>query len=109
MALATAVPPFVLDQSDVAKRVEYAFGGGQRDIARMLPIFGNAGISHRYSCVPIEWYTEPHGWKERNDLYIVNAVSLLEKVTLELLEKANITRDAIDAIVTVSTTGIATP
>ena len=108
MAVATAVPPFVLDQSDVAKRVEYVFGG-HRDVSRMIPIFGNAGISRRYSCVPVDWYTQPHGWKERNDLYIVNAVSLLETVTLALLEKANIARDAIDAIVTVSTTGIATP
>jgi alkylresorcinol/alkylpyrone synthase len=108
MAVATAVPPFVLDQSDVARRVEYVFGS-QRDVARLIPIFGNAGISRRYSCVPVEWYTEPHGWKERNDLYLENAVALFEKVTLALLEKAKITRDAIDAIVTVSTTGIATP
>jgi alkylresorcinol/alkylpyrone synthase len=109
MAVSTAVPPFVLDQSDVAKRVEYAFSGVHRDISRMMPIFGNAGIDRRYSCVPIEWYSQPHGWKERNELYIASAVSLLEKVTLDLLEKANIGRDAIDAIVTVSTTGIATP
>ena len=108
MAVATAVPPFVLDQSDVARRVEYVFGS-QRDIRYLIPIFGNAGISRRYSCVPVEWDTEPHGWKERNDLYLVNAVSLFEEVTLKLLEKAKISRDAIDAIVTVSTTGIATP
>jgi alkylresorcinol/alkylpyrone synthase len=108
MAVATAVPPFVLDQSDVARRVEYVFGS-QRDVSRLIPIFGNAGISRRYSCVPVEWYTQPHGWKERNELYIANAVSLLETVTLALLEQAKIARDAIDAIVTVSTTGIATP
>ena len=75
MAVATAVPPFVLDQSDVARRVEYVFGS-QRDIRYLIPIFGNAGISRRYSCVPVEWYTEPHGWKERNDLYLENAVAL---------------------------------
>lgn len=108
MAVATAVPPFMLDQSDVAKRVEHVFGS-HRDVSRMIPIFGNAGISRRYSCVPVDWYTRPHGWKERNDLYLANAVSLLETVTLALLEKAKIARDAIDAIVTVSTTGIATP
>jgi alkylresorcinol/alkylpyrone synthase len=108
MALATAVPPFVLDQSDVAKRVEHLFGA-HRDIQRMLPVFANSGISRRYSCVPVDWYGVPHGWKERNDLYIENAVSLLETVTLGLLEEAKVKRDAIDAIVVVSTTGIATP
>ena len=108
MAIETAVPSFVLEQGDVAKRVEYLFGG-HKDIQRMMPIFENSGIKRRYSCVPIEWYSLPHGWKERTDLYVEHAVSILEKVTLSLLESAKIRRDEIDAIVTVSTTGIATP
>jgi len=108
MAVETAVPPFPLDQSDVVRRVEHLFGA-HKDIQRMLPVFQNSGISRRYSCVPVDWYSLPHGWKERNDLYIEHAVSLLEKVTLALLDAADLKRDAIDAIVTVSTTGIATP
>ncbi len=108
MALETAVPPFPLDQPDVAKRVAHLFGG-HRDIQRMMPIFANSGIARRYSCVPVDWYEHPHGWKERNALYIENAVSLLERVTLTLLRQADLSRDAIDAIVCVSTTGIATP
>ena len=35
MAIETAVPPFVLEQGDVAKRVEYLFGG-HKDITRMM-------------------------------------------------------------------------
>jgi len=108
MAIETAVPSYVLEQGDVAKRVEILFGG-HKDIQRMMPIFENSGIKRRYSCVPIEWYGLPHGWKERTDLYIEHAVSILEKVTLALLESAKVRRDEIDAIVTVSTTGIATP
>jgi alkylresorcinol/alkylpyrone synthase len=108
MAIETAVPPYALDQVDVAKRVELLFGA-HKDIHRMLPVFENSGIERRYSCVPLDWYSEDHGWKDRNDLYIHHAVSLLETVALRLLEGAKLKPDDIDAIVTVSTTGIATP
>ena len=108
MAIETAVPPYVLGQKEVAKRVEYLFGS-RTDIQRMLPVFENSGIARRYSCVPLDWYSRPHGWKERNELYIENAVSLLEQVALALLQSADVRADEIDTIVTVSTTGIATP
>ena len=107
-ALATAVPPFVLEQKDVAKRVETLFGSLE-DIRRLMPVFENAGINRRYSCVPIGWYDDAHGWKDRNALYIQSAVPLLESVACELLRSAKLQCHDIDAIVTVSTSGIATP
>lgn len=108
LAIETAVPPYALDQGDVAKRVEHLFGA-RTDIRRMMPVFENSGIERRYSCVPIDWYSRTHGWKERNALYIEHAVSLLENVMVALLESAKLNVDDIDMIVTVSTTGIATP
>src|ERR1700753_410940 len=77
LALKSAVPPFVLDQSDVSVRATALFGA-HRDMTRMIPIFENTGIQRRYSCVPIDWYAEPHGWRDRNTLYIDNAVDLFE-------------------------------
>jgi alkylresorcinol/alkylpyrone synthase len=108
VALKSAVPPFVLNQSDVAERARQLFSEG-KDISRLMPVFENTGIARRYSCVPIDWYTEPHGWIDRTQLYVDNAVTLLEKVTLALLDEAGVTKDAIDMIVVASTTGIATP
>ena len=55
LGVATAVPPFVLDQSDVVERVKLLFGRSP-DLDRLLPVFLNTGILRRYSCVPIEWY-----------------------------------------------------
>jgi alkylresorcinol/alkylpyrone synthase len=97
-----------LDQKDVRTSARYLFSG-RADIDRLLPIFENTGIARRYSCVPIDWYTEPHGWRDRTELYIDNSVALLEKVARECLAAARLKVDDIDAIVTVSTTGIATP
>ncbi|MEI9933009.1 MAG: type III polyketide synthase [Rhizomicrobium sp.] len=108
LALKSAVPPYVLEQSDVVIRAGRLFGE-RRDVERLMPIFGNTGIDRRYSCVPIDWYNDDHGWQDRTALYVSNAVDLLEKVTRGLLENAKLTTDDIDAIVVSSTTGIATP
>jgi alkylresorcinol/alkylpyrone synthase len=108
LALKSAVPPYALDQTDVCVRAAQLFQD-RRDITRLLPVFENTGIERRYSCVPIEWYTDQHGWTDRTNLFVENAVALLEKVALRLLEQAKLTRDDIDTIVVSSTTGIATP
>jgi alkylresorcinol/alkylpyrone synthase len=109
LAVATAVPPFALGQSDVTRRIELALGPRSREIVRLLPMFGNTGIETRYSCVPIEWYEELHQWPERNQVYLDSALELLETATRRVLTRAERRPDEIDAIVVVSTTGIATP
>ncbi|MGH6871112.1 MAG: type III polyketide synthase [Rhizomicrobium sp.] len=108
LAVKSAVPPHTIEQEDAAARARALFAG-RRDIDRMMPIFINTGIERRYSCVPIEWYLEPHGWTDRTKLFVENAVNLLEQVAGKLLDEANLKKDNIDAIVVVSTTGIATP
>ena len=108
LALKSAVPSHILEQSDVTTRAAHLFQG-RRDIDRLLPVFTNTGIDRRYSCVPIEWYADPHGWQDRTNLYIENATDLFERVTNALLEEAGLTTNDIDAIVAVSTTGVATP
>ena len=81
----------------------------QADVERLLPVFANTGIERRYSCVPIEWYAEPHGWKDCTALYVQHAVQLFETVAPACLAEAKLAPDGIDAIVTVSTTRVATP
>ncbi|HXR95175.1 MAG TPA: type III polyketide synthase [Rhizomicrobium sp.] len=78
-------------------------------MAKLFPVFANTGIDRRYSCVPVEWYLQDHGWKDRTALYIENAVDLLEKVARGLLDETGLKPDEIDNIVVVSTTGVATP
>ena len=108
LAVATAVPPYPLDQNDVIERVKLLFGRSP-DLDRLLPVFLNTGIHKRYSCVPIEWYDGAHGWPERNRIYLASALDLLEAATQRVLCAAGRHKEDIDSIVVVSTTGIATP
>jgi len=108
LAVATTVPPYPLDQDDVVERVKLLFGRSP-DLDRLLPVFANTGIQRRYSCVPIEWYDRPHGWPERNRVYLASALDLLEAATKRVLSLNGRDKREIDKIVVVSTTGIATP
>ena len=108
LAIATAVPPYPLDQTDVIERVKLLFGRSP-DLDRLLPVFLNTGIHRRYSCVPIEWYDRAHGWPERNRIYLDSALDLLEAATKRLLSLTGRHKGDIDSIVVASTTGIATP
>ena len=94
--------------------VHYYFGDARQLMEqvmaqRLMPVFDNAGIGGRYSCVPLDWYERDHDWPERSALYVENAVALLERAARDCLARAACPIDAVDAIVTVSTTGIATP
>ncbi|HUB96615.1 MAG TPA: 3-oxoacyl-[acyl-carrier-protein] synthase III C-terminal domain-containing protein [Stellaceae bacterium] len=110
LALATAVPAHRLGQEDAARRARLIFGkGADFDLDRLLPVFDHAGVGERRSCVAIDWFERPHGWVERNALYLEHAVKLLERAALAALHRARLHPHDIDEVVCVSTTGIATP
>ena len=92
VSLRTAVPDYPVNQADAARRAGHLFQAFP-EVLRLLPVFDNTGIETRYSCVPIGWYTEPHGWKERNELYLKHSVDLLERVTIDCLAEAELARD----------------
>lgn len=108
LGLQSATPPYVIDQADAAAVARRLFAE-VRDISRLAGVFTNTGIRRRYSCVPIDWYETGHGWAERTALFQASAVDLLEQVARKLLDEAGLTADAIDVLVVVSTTGVATP
>ena len=107
-AIATAIPPHRLDQSNVVARVEQLFGRSP-DFERLIPVYANSGIDCRYSAVPFEWFDEPHGWADRNRAYLAGALDLIEAAAGRALDRAGIELGDIGGIVAVSTTGVATP
>ncbi len=109
LSLATAVPAFQLRQDEVARASRRAFERSGSEIERLMPVFANAGIVTRYACMPVDWYLEPHGWVERSRLYVEHSVDLLARVATDCFDRAGCSVDDVDGIVTVSTTGIATP
>ncbi len=108
-SLATAVPDHVLNQDKVASEAAGVFGNALGSFERLAPVYRNAEIETRYSCVPIDWYTAETGFRDRNDLFLSNAVALLDRAAREAIAEAGLAPSDIDMVVTVSSTGIATP
>ncbi|CAN5263180.1 type III polyketide synthase [soil metagenome] len=109
VALATATPAFDLSQAEVAANGADLFSTTHGGFERLAPIYRNAEIDNRHSCVPIDWYLQPHSFSERNDLFLENAVALAAEAATKALADANLTAGDIDAIVAVCSTGVATP
>lgn len=108
LSLATAVPPHEIAQQE-AKAIGRRAFGRKALFDRLASVFDNAGIAKRHLVARPEWYEEPHGWAERNAVYLAAAETMFEKAARAAIEGAGLSAADIDGVVTVSTTGIATP
>jgi len=109
LSLATAVPPQVVEQHEAKTRAREAFGGKKALFDRLSGVFDNAGIARRHIVAPPDWYMGSHGWHDRNALYLEASERMFEEAANSAIEKASLRPQDIDGVVTVSTTGIATP
>jgi len=109
LSLATAVPPHVLEQSAVADFARRIYAKPFARYPKLADVFTNAGIERRYSVRPIEWFDDAHGWSERTQAYLDGACALFVEAARKALDGAGVSAHDVDTIVTVSSTGIATP
>ncbi|MDQ0464317.1 alkylresorcinol/alkylpyrone synthase [Caulobacter ginsengisoli] len=109
LSVATAAPPHILVQTDVEAAAQQIFGARYASFSRMAKVFGTTGIRKRHSVRPIEWFTQARGWPERTAAYLEGALGLFIDSSRAALDKARLKADQVDIVVTVSSTGIATP
>ena len=109
LSVATAVPPHVLRQTEVVEAARGLFGGRYREFDRMAQVFATAGIETRRAVEPMSWYAQPRGWPERTEAYLKGAHALFVEAATAALAAAGVAPHEVDAVVTVSSTGIATP
>jgi len=107
LSVATAVPPHVLEQDEVARLAPGLFGAaGNRGLAKM---FSNAGIERRHAVRPLPWYLAPRDWNDRAQAYLDAADTLFAAAADKALAAASLHARDVDIVITVSSTGIATP
>ena len=109
VSLATSVPPHVLNQPDVASAASRGFAGRYDDFDRMARVFRSSGIRQRHAVRPIDWYLKPLGWQERTSAYLEGACQLFVEAATRALAAAELGAAEVDTIVTISSTGVATP
>ncbi|HET9902460.1 MAG TPA: type III polyketide synthase [Xanthobacteraceae bacterium] len=109
VSLATAVPPHAVDQDYVARRAREIYAPTLARHPGLIDVFAHTGIKRRFAACPLDWYEREHGWPERNAAYLAAAGALYREVTGAALRQAGLSARDIDTVVTVSSTGIATP
>ena len=109
VSLSTAVPAIVLDQGDAEAAARAAFGPRFDAFERLAKVFANAGIRQRHVARPLDWYFGTLGWPERTEAFLEVAGDLFVEAASRALEDAGLTAREVDTVVTVCSTGIATP
>jgi alkylresorcinol/alkylpyrone synthase len=109
MSLATSVPPHQFAQPQVLQAARSILAHRYEQFETLASLFANTGIRHRYGVKPIEWYLEPRGWPERTSAFLEGAETLFIDVAQAAIAQAGIAAGDIDTVVTVCSTGIATP
>ncbi len=109
LSLATAVPPHVIEQDEAARRARAMFARAFARFPQLNDVFVNAGIERRYSVCPIDWFLKPQDFTTRTAAYLAGADELFLTAARAALGHAGLEPRDIDVVVTVSSTGIATP
>ena len=109
LSLATAVPSHIFRQKDVLAAAWDIFGSRFPDYERFASIFTNTGIIKRHGVKPFDWYLTPRGWPERTEAFFEGAEALFIEVANKALASAGLRPADVDTVVTVCSTGIATP
>ena len=107
--LATATPPNELPQDIVLDNARRILGPKYSQFERMAKTFTTSGVEKRYSIASLDWFQDPKSWPERNALYLSGSKQLFIDAATRALEDAGLSADEIDTVVSVSSTGIATP
>lgn len=109
LAIATATPEHVVEQDMVARLAPRVFPELFERYPVMLDIFANSGIERRRTVRPLKWYLEPRDWSDRSRVFHEDGLALFEKVAAAAIERAGLAPDAIDCVVTICSSGVATP
>lgn len=109
LSVATAVPPHVIGQREAAEVAHRSFVDRFDDFERLVKVFESSGIRKRHAVRPLEWYPRAIEWPERTEAYLESASDLFVDAVRKALDAAGLAPGDVDAVVTVSSTGIATP
>lgn len=109
LSVGKAVPPYQLSQEASQKLVYELFRDRFPQIDRLMRIFPNSEIRTRHFCVPAEWFLRDHSFAEKNEQYLAEACRLGAEAIQHCLQKCDLSPEAIDCLIFVSSTGIATP
>lgn len=108
-SLGFAVPGNPVPQSEMRALAERVLESLAPELLDKMSVFDNVGIDKRHFVRPLDWYLETRGWEERAAVFADEALDLVARAAKDALHAAALPASAVDGVVVVTTTGIATP
>jgi len=108
-ATATALPPHTITRDDVKYYMGRVFDIPERRLEAMMDIVDNAQVHKRHAIFPIEYTVEPRALYQTNQEYMEHAIKLGQEAAEKCLQRAGVSPDEVDLIITVSCTGFMIP
>lgn len=104
-----AFPPYRYEQAEISAKLEEVWKDHAPVLRRLPSLHENVLVKQRHLSLPIEDYIKPRTFGENNDTWIRVALDLGEEAINQALEAVDLKGTDIDALFTVSVTGIASP
>lgn len=104
-----AFPQYRYEQQRIREELEDLWGARRSVTNRLAALHENVRVEHRNLVLPVEEYRTLRGFGEANDIWIRAALDLGEEAVRQALDEAGLEPRDVDAIFTVSVTGVASP
>lgn len=108
-AVGKALPPHYYDQDTLLEALRQRWADRHYNPGRLERLHKNVLVGGRHLALPIEEYAGLTTWGKANDAWIRVAQEVGEAAVRDALARAGLDPEAIDALIFVTVTGVATP
>ena len=108
-AVGSAFPPHFYDQETLIGAFRALWGKRHHNVERIDRLHRNVMVGARHLALPIEEYARLDSWGKANDAWIRVAQEVGAQAVRSALEQAGLDTGDVDALYTVTVTGVATP
>lgn len=108
-AVGKALPPHYYDQDTLLEALRRRWADRHYNPGRLERLHKNVLVGGRHLALPIEEYAGLTTWGKANDAWIRVAQEVGEAAVRDALARAGLDPEAIDALIFVTVTGVATP
>lgn len=109
LSVGTALPAHAYSQAELVAALTAYWSTRHHNPARVEQLHRAVQVGGRCLALPIERYPGLRGFGERNDAFVAVGLELAERALRQALDRAGLRPDQLDAIFTVSVTGLAVP
>lgn len=108
-SVARALPPYRFSQQEIFDALAHHWRDKIENPALLSRFHQRVGVETRYLVMPFEGYNNLTRWGDANRVWLEKAEELGEQAIDLALRRAGMERSRIDALLTVSVTGLASP